>query len=67
MVTLNLSQEQAEVLVEILSRVGGSPKYSARCIAEEVKNLLSDQGIQSTFETEEEYPMVGVITCLDQP
>lgn len=60
MIHLSLTQQEAEVLAEILSLVAGSP-FGARGIADDIKEKLYTIGVYSTFDTEEKYPATGRI------
>ncbi len=61
MYNLSLTQEQAEVLVEILSRISGDPE-STRGIADDIRENLNNLGVYSTLGTEDKYPSEGNIT-----
>ena len=57
-VTLGLSREEAQLLTDIVSRVGGCPRNSRRKFATEIERVLRESGFeyQSSFRDGEPVP-----------
>ena len=57
-VTLELSREEAQLLTDVLSRIGGCPRNSRRKFATEIERVLRENGVeyQSSFRDGEPVP-----------
>lgn len=44
---LTLTEEEVIILHELAGRIGGSPSYRGRAVADEIYNALSHEGINS--------------------
>ncbi|MET9126930.1 hypothetical protein [Streptomyces sp. NPDC004528] len=54
--TLKLTVDEAETLVAVLARVGGSPSDSPRGLSEGVMDSLVSAGVRSHFPTSAGHP-----------
>lgn len=54
---ITLTKEESEVLVTILSMVGGNPNRSARKVADDIIEKMGNLGVFSSVSLDNKYPV----------